>query len=43
MSKTTEAIELGKMIKQRQINDICEHDEKLMGNSNAINELNINL
>lgn len=41
--QAAEAIELGKMIKQRPINDIYEHADKLMGNSNAVNELTINL
>ena len=39
-----EAIELGKMVKQRPINDIYEHAEKLMGKDNKDNKsISINL
>lgn len=36
--QTGEAIELGKMIKQRPINDIYEHAEKLQGRDNAADD-----
>ncbi len=32
--QASEAVELGKMIKQRPINDIYEHAEKLLGKEN---------
>ena len=38
-----EAIELGKMIKQRPINDIYDHAEKLLGNDNKDNNKGINI
>ena len=37
MEQAKEAIELGKMIKQRPINDIFEHADKLMNNSKPLN------
>lgn len=41
MEQAKEAIELGKMIKQRPINDIYEHADKLIANNKSfkINEL----
>lgn len=36
LEQAKEAIELGKMIKQRLINDIYEHADKLTGNNNII-------
>ena len=38
-----EAIELGKMIKQRPINDIYDHAEKLLGNDNKDNNKGISI
>lgn len=37
MEQAEEAIELGKMIKQRPINDIYEHADKLINNINPLN------
>jgi len=37
MEQAEEAIELGKMIKQRPINDIYEHAKKLINNVKSIN------
>ncbi|MDP2339257.1 MAG: carboxymuconolactone decarboxylase family protein [Bacteroidota bacterium] len=37
LEQAKEAIELGKMIKQRPINDIYEHADKLMNNRNPSN------
>lgn len=41
--QAAEAIELGKMIKQRPINDIYEHAEKLQGRNSVDNDKSINL
>lgn len=41
--QAAEAIELGKMIKQRPINDIYEHAEKLLGYNNKDKGITINL
>lgn len=38
-----EAIELGKMIKQRPINDIYQHAEKLLGKDNKDNNKGISI
>ncbi|MDZ7604679.1 MAG: carboxymuconolactone decarboxylase family protein [Cyclobacteriaceae bacterium] len=38
-----EAIELGKMIKQRPINDIYEHADKLTGTQNSDKDNGINI
>ena len=37
MEQAEEAIELGKMIKQRPINDIYEHADKLIANNKSPN------
>ena len=37
VEQAKEAIELAKMIKQRPINDIYEHADKLMNNKNPLN------
>ena len=37
IEQAKEAIELGKMIKQRPINDIYEHADKLINNRNPLN------
>lgn len=37
MEQAEEAIELGKMIKQRPINDIYEHADKLINNVKSLN------
>ena len=37
VEQAKEAIELGKMIKQRPINDIYEHADKLLNNRNSLN------
>ena len=37
LEQAKEAIELGRMIKQRPINDIYEHADKLINNRNPLN------
>jgi len=41
--QASEAIELGKMIKQRPINDIYEHAEKLLGKDNKADNQDISI
>lgn len=41
--QANEAIELGKMIKQRPINDIYEHAEKLLGKDSTDNNKTIHI
>ena len=41
--QASEAIELGKMIKQRPINDIYEHAEKLLGNNKKADNKSISI
>ena len=38
-----EAVELGKMVKQRPINDIYEHAEKLLGKDNKADNKGISI